>query len=206
MKYLWPSVFLIALVILIYTFLLPGKDINEAYRQSILEEREKVAEFMKNSADSPFHKKGDVVFEGLNYFEVDPTFKVEAKITLLDHPEQIVLTLSDGSREKYFKYAIAEFELSGKSQRLVLLKSEDYWSENWVFLPFYDETSTLETYGGGRYLDITYAGGPVATLDFNLCYNPYCAYTDTYRCPLPPPENQLTVKVTAGEKIYREDH
>jgi uncharacterized protein (DUF1684 family) len=206
MKYLWPSVLVIALLILVYTFLLSGKDQKEEYRQSILEEREKVAEFMKNNPNSPFRKKGEVEFKGLNYFDVDPAFKVEATITRLDHPEQIMLTMSDGSLEKYFKYAIAEFELSGQPQRLVLLKSEEYWNEDWVFLPFYDETSTHESYGGGRFLEITYTGGPVATIDFNLCYNPYCAYTDTYGCPFPPPENQLTIKVMAGEKIYREAH
>lgn len=206
MKYVWLSVLVIILLILVYTFLPSGADKKDEYRQSIVEEREKIAEFMENSPDSPFRKKGIVQFEGLKYFEVDPAFRVEARITRFEHPEQIMLTLSDGSREKYFKYAAAEFELSGKSQRLVLLKSEAYWSENWVFLPFYDETSTHESYGGGRYLEITYTGEPVATIDFNLCYNPYCAYTDTYRCPFPPQENQVTVRVTAGEKIYSRDH
>jgi uncharacterized protein (DUF1684 family) len=206
MKYVWLSVLVIILLILVYTFLPSGADKKDEYRQSILEEREKIAEFMENSPDSPFRKKGIVQFEGLKYFDVDPGFSVEAKISQFEHPEQIILTLSDGSREKYFKYAAAEFELSGKSQRLVLLKSEAYWNENRVFLPFYDETSTIESYGGGRYLDITYSGGTVATIDFNLCYNPYCAYTDTYRCPFPPQENQVTVRVTAGEKNYRKDH
>ena len=206
MKYVWLSAWVLIIIILVYTFIPLDGDTKDEYRKSILEEREKTAEFMKNSADSPFRKKGDVQFEGLHYFDVDPAFKVNAKITPFAQPEQVMLTLSDGSREKYFKYAAAEFELSGEPQRLVLLKSENYWNEDWLFLPFYDETSTHESYGGGRYLEITYTGGSVATIDFNLCYNPYCAYTDTYRCPFPPRENQVTVRVTAGEKIYREDH
>jgi uncharacterized protein (DUF1684 family) len=206
MKYFGLAVAMVIVFILAYSFFPSGRDQDEVYRQSVLEEREKITEFMKNSPDSPFRKKGNVRFEGLKYFEVDPTFRVEAKISRYENPEQIMLTLSDGSREKYFKYATAEFDLSGKPQRLVLLKAESYWNEDWVFLPFYDETSTHESYGGGRYLEITYTGGNQATLDFNLCYNPYCAYTDTYRCPFPPSENQITVKVTAGEKKYREDH
>lgn len=206
MKYIGFIVLAMIVLILGYTFFLSGRKEEEEYRETIQEHRESIAEFMKSSPDSPFNKKGPVQFEGLKYFAVDPAFKVVAEITRYENPEQIILTMSDGSHENYFKYATAEFELSGKPQRLVLLKSETYWNEDWLFLPFYDETSTRESYGGGRYLEITYAGGPVADIDFNLCYNPYCAYTDTYRCPFPPQENQITVPVTAGEKIYSQTH
>jgi hypothetical protein len=161
---------------------------------------------MKNDPDSPFLKKGQVEFEGLKYYDPDPDFRVEAAVKLLDHPEEIMLTLNDGSRQKYFRYAVAEFELLGIPQKLVLLKSEDYWNEDWVFLPFYDETSAGETYGGGRYLEVVLDGSPSAIIDFNASYNPYCAYMDTYRCPFPPSENHVTVEVTAGEKIYKAHH
>jgi uncharacterized protein (DUF1684 family) len=161
---------------------------------------------MKSNPDSPFHKKGRVEFEGLKYYDPDPEFRIEADIERFDHPEEIMLTLNDGSRRKYFRYATAEFELSGVPQKLILLKSEDYWNEDWLFLPFYDETSTGETYGGGRYLEVPYSKGSTAIIDFNVSYNPYCAYTDTYKCPFPPPENHITVQVTAGEKIYRTFH
>ncbi len=61
-----------------------------------------------------------------------------------------------------------------------------------------------ETYGGGRYIDIRTAEGPdVSVLDFNVAYNPNCAYgSDKYNCPIPPRENTLEVAVTAGEKRY----
>jgi hypothetical protein len=206
MRIIVPFALLVIFLILLYTFLPPQKENEVKYRQSIQEERKKKEMFMKNDPDSPFHKKGEVAFYGLEYFEIDPDFRVEAKVTLLDKPERIELAMSDGSQEIYFKYARAEFELLDEPQRIVLLKSEDYWNENWVFLPFYDETSTEETYGGGRYLDIPYHGTPTLLIDFNLSYNPYCAYTDAYRCPFPPPENQITVKVTAGEKKYHENH
>jgi uncharacterized protein (DUF1684 family) len=72
-----------------------------------------------------------------------------------------------------------------------------------LFLAFGDATSARETYGGGRYLDITKTpGSTTITLDFNQAYNPYCAYDDTYSCPLPPAENLLTVAIKAGEKNY----
>jgi uncharacterized protein (DUF1684 family) len=202
MKNLWPFVFVVIILILFYTFFLPGED-KDQYRKSVIRERQKIERFMKDDPDSPFRKKGEIPFRGLEYFEIDPDFRVEADVTKLENPERIELIMSDGSRETYFKYAIAEFTLMEVAQRIVLLKSEDHWNENWVFLPFYDETSTEETYGGGRYLDITYSGSSRLIIDFNLSYNPYCAYTDSYRCPFPPPQNQITVKVTAGEKVYR---
>ncbi|MBR9999409.1 MAG: DUF1684 domain-containing protein [Cyclobacteriaceae bacterium] len=206
MKYLWTVIIFISLFILGYTFFSSGGNDKVIYEQTILEEREKKAEFMENDPDSPFRKKGLVTFGGLKYFDPDPAFRVEAEVKLLEQPEEIQLTLNDGSQRKYFRYARAKFELSGIPQMLVLLKSEDYWNEDWVFLPFYDETSADETYGGGRYLEVPYAGGSTAFIDFNLSYNPYCAYTDTYLCPFPPPENQITVRVTAGEKLYSQDH
>jgi len=206
MKNLWAIVFVVILLILLYTFLPPLEQDEARYRESIIQERQKIETFMKNDPDSPFHKKGEVLFSGLQYFEIDPEFRVEAEVTLFENPERLELAMSNGGRQTYFKYAIAKFDLLAIPQQLVLLKSEDTWNSNRIFLPFYDETSTEETYGGGRYLDITYSGTATVLIDFNLCYNPYCAYTDTYRCPFPPPENQLSVEVRAGEKKYRKVH
>jgi uncharacterized protein len=74
-----------------------------------------------------------------------------------------------------------------------------------LFLAFGDATSAKETYGAGRYLDITKTpGATTIILDFNKAYNPYCAYNETYSCPLPPPENLLNVAIRAGEKSYHE--
>ncbi|GEM_PF-4840264 len=69
-----------------------------------------------------------------------------------------------------------------------------------LFLPFYDRTNGTETYGGGRYLELPYAEGPI-TVDFNYATHPYCAYSDRYSCMLPPSENQIPVAVRAGERL-----
>jgi hypothetical protein len=72
-----------------------------------------------------------------------------------------------------------------------------------LFLAFGDETSARETYGAGRYLDVKKVpGSSTITLDFNLAYNPYCAYSDGFSCPLPPKENLLSIAINAGEKTY----
>lgn len=71
-----------------------------------------------------------------------------------------------------------------------------------LFIPFRDQTSGQETYGSGRYIDLAENTSGIYTLDFNRAYNPYCAYNDTYSCPLPPAENTLAVPIRAGEKKY----
>jgi uncharacterized protein (DUF1684 family) len=72
-----------------------------------------------------------------------------------------------------------------------------------LFLPFRDATSGRETYGGGRYLDIQPNDDGTVTLDFNLAYSPFCAYSDGYSCALPPTENWMSVRIEAGEKTWR---
>ena len=75
-----------------------------------------------------------------------------------------------------------------------------------LFLAFADETSAVDTYGAGRYLDVKKVpGSNTIVLDFNQAYNPYCAYVDKFSCPLPLPENLLKLAIRAGEKIYHQN-
>ncbi len=88
-------------------------------------------------------------------------------------------------------------------QNIELSKGAEY--ENYLFLPFTDLTNGEETYGGGRYLDLEGPLEGIVELDFNMAYNPYCAYNDRYSCPIPPKENHINVRVEAGVKAF-EDH
>lgn len=73
-----------------------------------------------------------------------------------------------------------------------------------LFLPFTDQTNNKETYGGGRYIDLNVNDirNNHLEIDFNKAYNPYCAYSDGYRCPIPPEENDLPISIIVGEKLY----
>ena len=184
-----------------------GNEISdEAYIETVLSSRAETQDYMKNDSDSPFNKKGKVEYTGLKYFKIDPKYKVNADIERLTSPEPLDIQLTNGETAKYFKYAIATFILGEEPQQLILLKPEKFWDEDWLFLPFYDATSASESYGGGRFLNLDYTDQDVLEIDFNLAYNPYCAYTDTYRCPIPPEENNITVEVRAGERIYDDHH
>jgi len=205
LKYILPLAILLMLIIFIYSFL--EKSVNkDAYLEEAESKRQEIVDYMKNDPESPFRKKGEVEYEGLNFFDIDPNFKVKARIEKIPSPIPIDIQLSNGETATYFKYAIAHFTLQEHKQKLFLLKSRNFFDEPWLFLPFYDETSAAESYGGGRFLNVEYGGEKEIYIDFNMAYNPYCAYTDTYRCPIPPAENRITVRVTAGERNYIVHH
>ena len=118
----------------------------------------------------------------------------------------ILLPASDGKERKYLPYAYAEFELDKEHCKLLILEIvDDPQNNGMLFLAFADATSASETYGAGRYLEVKKVRGASSILlDFNQAYNPYCAYSEKYSCPLPPRENILKVAIRAGEKKYHE--
>ena len=122
-----------------------------------------------------------------------------------------MLTYS-GMRKQYVKYGELHFELAGKKQRLNVYQSLDLRKmpqyRDYLFVPFKDLTNAGETYGGGRYLDFRMKDieGSDCVLDFNKAYNPYCAYSEGYNCPIPPRENHLEAKVEAGEMNFGKEH
>ena len=79
--------------------------------------------------------------------------------------------------------------------------SKKYEYAGFLFLPFKDLTNGKETYGGGRFMDILIPDTDKIILDFNKAYNPYCAFSHRYSCPLPPFENWLKTEIPAGEKL-----
>lgn len=139
-------------------------------------------------------------FKGLEYYPVDPAWKVEARFEPYQPAKVIPIQNIVGMVDKLPSPGALAFSLGGREYRLdpVLEEGSDE-----LFIIFKDKTSGRETYGAGRYLYAKkpVAGGPVI-LDFNKAYNPPCAFTDFATCPLPPPQNKLDLAVTAGEKKY----
>jgi uncharacterized protein len=179
------------------------EDATENYALLVLKDREEKDAFMKNSEASPF-RKDTVAYKGLNYFPVDEKYRVKAKLEPIEKKKVVVLGTSDGFEQRYLEYGYAKFTLDGVDCRLLILEVMEAGPyRGQLFLAFADETSGDETYGAGRYLDLKKVPGASAIdLDFNRAYNPYCAYNDSFSCPLPPRENILNVPVLAGEKNY----
>ncbi len=181
-------------------FVITRNDSKVNYQESILDHRNKISDFMKGSSESPFANQ-NVEYRELSYYAPDPTYRIEADYIPIGNRQPLSLATSDGKEENYEKYGYATFQLQGKSNKLLLLRSLES-SSDYLFIPFADQTSGSETYGGGRYLNVTLTEQEHILLDFNKAYNPYCAYNENYSCPLPPKENRLNITIKAGEKNY----
>jgi uncharacterized protein len=143
-------------------------------------------------------------FLGIDYYDIDPSWRIEARWVAFDPPRELDVPTVLGTVEKFPVPGKAVFERDGKTYELLPVLEAPGDKE--LFLIFADRTSGKATYGAGRFL---YAPMPVdgkIVLDFNKAYNPPCAFTPYATCPLAPPENRLALPVTAGEKKYRGEH
>ena len=145
----------------------------------------------------------DPPFGGLSYFEPDPAYQFEIERPLPyegSDPVEFEMTTSDGRVRTAFRVATLPFDFDGQALRLHAYRFAGS-PEGSLFVPFQDATSGTETYGAARYLDLEVEDDGVVILDFNLAYHPYCAYNESYSCPLPPAENRLPVRIEAGERL-----
>jgi uncharacterized protein len=176
---------------------------KKSFQECVDSLRREKDQFFKNDLDSPILPEERPAFRGLVYYPPDPNFSITARLTRLDKLEPVSISTSTGIDQAYLKYGTLSFNIGGVNVQLVVYKStEDPYAPS-MFVPFSDETSGFETYESGRYMDLEESGSDYYELDFNLAYNPYCAYNSQYTCPIPPKENKLPVKILAGEKKYK---
>ena len=200
-----PIVLFAAAIIGFIFYSLSGGQSDEEYIQVIEKSREEKNALLKSGDESPFADSTET-FTALKYFPPDSKYRLTANLVSIDSKKVIALPTSDGKEQKYLEYAFATFSLDGVENKLLLLEVMDMGPQRGkLFLAFADATSADETYGAGRYLDIKKVPGATSiTLDFNLAYNPYCAYSDKFSCPFPPKDNILKIAIRAGEKNYHE--
>lgn len=137
---------------------------------------------------------------GLAYFPPDARHAVRARVVRWDPAVQITLPTMIGLRKTFVRYAKLAFELDGARGELTAFQPV---GATQLFVPFRDASSGKTTYGAGRYLDLDLpATGETLVLDFNRAYNPLCAYSPAFNCPVPPIENQLAIAIEAGEQTY----
>jgi len=159
----------------------------------------------KNAETSPLSKEKRENFTHLNFFPIDPDYVVTAKF--IRTPNEIIFAMptTGNSSKQFVKYGEAQFLLKGKQCKLNIYQSIDLASQrkyrDYLFIPFRDATSGKETYGGGRYIDLTIPRSDTFVINFNMAYHPYCAYAEGFNCPIPPRENYLAVKVEAGVRF-----
>ena len=189
-------------VVAAVAYMFTAAESPEAYVEKIEKERERQFKFIRFNIDSPLTEEQKQSFTKLTFFDIDPLYKVKARLIPIENKKVREVPLTDGSKQRYIEHAFAEFELGGKTNKLLLLQAMDEADKRNFFLAFADATSAGETYGGGRYLNVRQDGKTSITIDFNLAYNPYCAYNPEFACPIPPKENILEIPILAGEKNY----
>lgn len=156
-------------------------------------------EFFLSGDHSPLTTEQKAEFTALNYYPENPSLKMELSIERNNNPIKIILQTSTGDIREYFQIGHINFTI-GDTDCVLQVYEDDYG----FFLPFIDKTAPGETYGAGRYLEPQEIRADVLYVDFNLAYNPYCAYNNHWSCPLPPDENRLNVRIEAGEKKFHE--
>lgn len=154
-------------------------------------------------------KSGDSVY--LSYFPVKESNKVFCEVELLQNEPPLEMPTYSGQLKVFRRFASLNFKWKGHPLKLYLYQNLQLTSpafKTHLFLPLKDLTSGKQTYEGGRYLDIrtTSIQNNKLLLDLNQLYNPWCAYSDGYNCPIPPLENHLAVKLKAGEKKFGKAH
>ena len=156
-------------------------------------------DFFTSHPQSPLTPEQKQGFGGLKYFPEDPDLRLEIQIKEFTEKEQIQIQTSTGEVRYYRRFGKIHFTVEGKEAELTI-----YEDGHGLFLPFVDSQANTETYGAGRYLEPEPLPNGKYLVDFNLAYNPYCAYNEHWSCPLTPWENHLKIPIRAGEKIFNE--
>jgi uncharacterized protein (DUF1684 family) len=162
--------------------------------------------FFKDATKSPLTEKNRKHFEGLDFFKFDSTYVVIATLKLTPDAKPFKMKTTTERLPDYVRYGVITFNLNGKEhqlniyQNLGLLTKEGY--EDYLFLPFLDNTNGEESYSGGRYVEARIPEGNHIVIDFNTAFNPYCAYNHKYSCPIVPRENYVDEDIKAGVKAY----
>ena len=139
-------------------------------------------------------------FAGLSYFPLDPAYRVKATFVPYDKPKTVPVPNVLGQLVPMESPGRVEFSIGGKPYSLAPVYETSRHED--LFFIFRDLTSRSETYEAGRFLHTPLPANGVVDLDFNRAYNPPCAFTEFATCPLPVKENQLQVRISAGERRW----
>jgi uncharacterized protein (DUF1684 family) len=156
-------------------------------------------EFFRRHPQSPLMPEQRSGFMGLQYFPENEALRLEVTVEPLQDQQPMQMQTSTGGVQTYIRHGKFRFQVDGEEAELTI-----YRNEHGYFLPFVDSLAGKETYPAGRYLEPEALPGGRFFVDFNMAYNPYCAYNEMWSCPITPPENRLKVPVRAGEKQYQE--
>lgn len=154
-------------------------------------------DFFLHDSRSPLTLEQRRNFKGLQYFPENEALRLEVQVERLFDQQPMQMQTTTGDVQTYVRHSRLKFQVHGQDAELTIFQNE-----NGYFLPFVDSLAGKETYPAGRYLEPEALYGNQFLIDFNLAYNPYCAYNEMWSCPITPPENRLKVPIRAGEKLF----
>ena len=176
---------------------------DSAYSDSLTEARQKFADKVLNT-DYILNGMEQKGLDTLSYFPVDTTWRIKSRL-IRDKGKRFEMPTSTDRTPKYRRYGWLCITHGDTTFRLAAyknleLKGKEY--KYYLFVPFKDANAPKTTYGAGRYIDVyRKRGSDDVIVDFNTAYNPYCAYSHRYSCPITPSENHVDFKINAGEKL-----
>ncbi len=197
-----------AILMLLLFLFAAGSAAQICSAESVVSFQNELNREFKDSITSPLQNQDRLAFKGLDFFPYDASFCVSAKFHRTSNERAFKMKTTTTRTPEYVKFGELEFELAGKTMRLNVYQnlelSKEAGYEDYLFLPFSDATNGNQTYIGGRYIDMRIPSGTMVDLNFNLAYNPYCAYNYKYSCPIVPLENDLDISILAGVKKFHD--
>jgi uncharacterized protein (DUF1684 family) len=190
--------FLIPVIALLAYYSIPTTKPVDETGADVAKIRSDKDENFRNSDESPIKDKAS--FKGLNYYSFNKDYIIDFALEKAEKTETVDIKMTDGTTEKLILFGKIKGEFKDFTIALSIYQREN----GDFFLPFKDKTAPTETSGGGRYLDLPLknAKNNQLRVDFNLAYNPFCAYNEDFACPIPPAENTLPIRIEAGEKLF----
>lgn len=163
--------------------------------------RKEKDEFFRTDRQSPLDLAQRKSFLGLHYYPESQDLRFDLPLEKAENAERVTMVTSTGDEQEYYRIGQIRFVVKGEEailQVYISVNGGEY------FIPFIDATAPNETYGAGRYIEPEDQGNGMLHIDFNMAYNPYCAYNDNWSCPIPPKDNRIAVRIDAGEKKFHD--
>jgi hypothetical protein len=177
-----------------------------AYIDSVQTHRNETDLYMKDNPNSPFNYKDKVEFHPLNYFKVDPRFKFESRLNEYNPKDSVTIYGTKGETRKTVRYGYVVWNFNSTEYQINIYESSAKDGLKYYSIWFTDKTTNDETYGVGRYINFEKSDNPdhIYNIDFNLAYNPYCAYSKEFSCAIPTKEDYIDLAIKAGEKKFHD--
>jgi uncharacterized protein (DUF1684 family) len=180
--------------------------LDDDYTNKLKQERENKDWEMKYDQHSPFKVDTSARYAPLKYFESSAEFIFKSILFRYNDQDTVSVFGTKGEERKAIKTGYVILNYNGKKYNLNIYKSFSREGQEYYSIWFTDQTTGKESYHVGRYIDFEIDPNPgfEYTIDFNRAYNPYCAYSDKFTCPIPRKEDHLDFEIRAGEKNFHE--